>query len=94
MLASMIHLWATIRGISFPVKKSLFPVLLLLVGAQLWSLVVSFILFVLIHALLLFSPCVPLLPFCKALMAYPDVKIMASFVYRCLREAVPFHSRV
>jgi hypothetical protein len=30
----------------------------------------------------------------KALMAYPDVKIMASFVYRCLREAVPFHSRV
>jgi hypothetical protein len=30
----------------------------------------------------------------KALMAYPDVEIMASFVYRCLREAVPFHSRV
>jgi hypothetical protein len=22
-------------------------------------------------------------------MAYPDVKIVASFVYRCLREAVP-----
>jgi hypothetical protein len=25
----------------------------------------------------------------KALMAYPDVKIVASFVHRCLREAVP-----
>jgi hypothetical protein len=33
-------------------------------GAQLWSLVVSLVLFVLLHALLLFSPCVPLLPFC------------------------------
>jgi hypothetical protein len=30
----------------------------------------------------------------KALMAYPDVKTMASFVYRCLREAVPPQSRV
>jgi hypothetical protein len=30
----------------------------------------------------------------KALMAYPDVKIVATFVYRCLREAVPPQSRV
>jgi hypothetical protein len=27
-----------------------------------------------------------------ALMAYPNVNIVASFVYRCLREAVPPHS--
>jgi hypothetical protein len=30
----------------------------------------------------------------KALMACPDVKIVVSFVYRCLREAVPPQSRV
>jgi hypothetical protein len=30
----------------------------------------------------------------KALMAYPDVKIVASFVYRCLGEAVPPQSCV
>jgi hypothetical protein len=30
----------------------------------------------------------------KALMAYHDVKTVASFVYRCLREAVPLQSRV
>jgi hypothetical protein len=39
-----------------------------LVGAQLWYLVVSLVLFVLIHALRLFSPCVPLLPFCTLLL--------------------------
>jgi hypothetical protein len=30
----------------------------------------------------------------KALMAYTDVKLVASFVYRCLREAVPPQSHV
>jgi hypothetical protein len=30
----------------------------------------------------------------NALMAYPDVKIVASFVFRCLREAVSPQSRV
>jgi hypothetical protein len=39
-----------------------------LVGAQLWSLVVSLVLFVLLHALLLFSTCVPLFPFCMLLV--------------------------
>jgi hypothetical protein len=43
-------------------------VLPLLVGVQLWSLVVSLVLFVLFHALLLFSTCVPLLPFCVLLV--------------------------
>jgi hypothetical protein len=43
-------------------------VLPLLVGAQLWSLVVSLVLFVLLHAILLFSTCVPLFPFCKLLV--------------------------
>jgi hypothetical protein len=40
----------------------------LLVGAQLWSLVVSLVLFVLLHALLLFSVYVPLFPFCMLLV--------------------------
>jgi hypothetical protein len=43
-------------------------VLPLLVGAQLWSLVVSLVLFVLLHALLLFSTCVPQFPFCMLLV--------------------------
>jgi hypothetical protein len=43
-------------------------VLPLLVGAQLWSLVVSLVLFVLLHAILLFSTCVPLFPFCMLLV--------------------------
>jgi hypothetical protein len=30
----------------------------------------------------------------KALMAYPDVKIVASFVHRCLRDAALPQSRV
>jgi hypothetical protein len=30
----------------------------------------------------------------KTLMAYPDLKTVASFVYSCLREAVPPQSRV
>jgi hypothetical protein len=30
----------------------------------------------------------------KAMMAYPDVKLLVSFVYRCLREAMPPQSRV
>jgi hypothetical protein len=30
----------------------------------------------------------------KALKACPDVKTVASYVYRCLREAVPHQSRV
>jgi hypothetical protein len=38
-------------------------VLPLLIGAQLWSLVVSLVLFVLLHALMLFSTCVPLFYF-------------------------------
>jgi hypothetical protein len=43
-------------------------VLPLLVGAQLWSLVVSLVLFVLLYAILLFSTCVPLFPFCMLLV--------------------------
>jgi hypothetical protein len=43
-------------------------VLPLLVGAQLWSLVVSLVLFVLLHAILLFSTCAPLFPFCMLLV--------------------------
>jgi hypothetical protein len=43
-------------------------VLPLLVGAQLWSLVVSLVLFVPLHALLLFSTCAPLFPFCMLLV--------------------------
>jgi hypothetical protein len=43
-------------------------VLPLLVGAQLWSVVVSLVLFVLLHALLLFSTCVPLFPLCMLLV--------------------------
>jgi hypothetical protein len=30
----------------------------------------------------------------KALMAYHDLKLVASFVYRCFREAIPPQSRV
>jgi hypothetical protein len=40
----------------------------LLVGAHLWSLVVSLVLFVPLHAILLLSTCVPLLPFCMLLV--------------------------
>jgi hypothetical protein len=36
--------------------------------SQLWSLVVSLVLFVLLHALLLFLTCVPLFPFCMLLV--------------------------
>jgi hypothetical protein len=43
-------------------------VLPLLVGAQLWSLVVLLVLFVLFHALLLLAACVPLFPFCMLLV--------------------------
>jgi hypothetical protein len=43
-------------------------VLPLLVNAQLWSLVVSLVLFVLLHAILLFSTCVPLFPFSMLLV--------------------------
>jgi hypothetical protein len=43
-------------------------VLPLLVGAQRWSLVVSLVLFVLLHAIPLFSTCVPLFPFYVLLM--------------------------
>jgi hypothetical protein len=48
---------------SFCLASLWLTVLPLLVGAQLWSLVVSLVLFVLLHALLLFSTCVPLFPF-------------------------------
>jgi hypothetical protein len=40
----------------------------LLVGAQLWSPVVSLVLFVLLHTILLFPTCLPLFPFCMLLV--------------------------
>jgi hypothetical protein len=40
----------------------------LLVDAPLWSIMVSLVLFVLLHALLLFSTCVLLFPFCMLLV--------------------------
>jgi hypothetical protein len=52
-------------------------VLPLLVGAQLWSQVVSLVLFVLLHAILLFSTCVPLFPFCMLLV------FCLNFLYLC-----------
>jgi hypothetical protein len=53
---------------SFRFASLWLTVLPLLVGAQLWSLVVSLVLFVLLHAILLFSTCVPLFPFCMLLV--------------------------
>jgi hypothetical protein len=47
------------------------------VGAQLWSLVVSLVLFVLLQAILLFSTCVPMFPFCMLLV------FCLNFLYLC-----------
>jgi hypothetical protein len=52
-------------------------VLPLRVGAQLWSLVVSLVLFVLHHAILLFSTCVPMFPLCMLLV------FCLNFLYLC-----------
>jgi hypothetical protein len=57
----------------------------LLIGAQLWSLVVSFILFVLLHALLLFSTCVPLFPFCMLLVFCLNFRICVFRAHTYLR---------
>jgi hypothetical protein len=66
-------------------------VLPLLFGAQLWSLLVSLVLFVLLHAILLFSTCVPLFPFCMLLVFWLNFLCLwfpCSYVPLALRFAL------
>jgi hypothetical protein len=58
-------------------------VLPLLVGAQLWSLVVSLALSVSLHAILLFSTCVPLFPFCMLLVFLLEFPVSVVSVLIC-----------